>query len=51
MTPYTEILKISPTIIAEDFNFIIDNCDEFVNNIMDKEVVKEKVKLKRECPK
>lgn len=42
LTPYTDILELSPKIIAEDFNFLINNCDEFINTVIDKEVVKEK---------
>lgn len=47
LLPYTDVLKLSSKIISEDFNFLINNYEEFVNNVIRKEVVKEKTKVKR----
>lgn len=46
LSPYTEILNLSPEIITEDFHFLISNREDFVNNVMNQEVVKEKTKIK-----
>lgn len=47
LSPYTDILQLSPKIISEDFYFLINNLEEFVNNVIREEVVKEKTKVKR----
>lgn len=47
LSPYTDILQLSPKIISEDFCFLINNFEEFVNNVIREEVVKEKAKIKR----
>lgn len=47
LSPYTDILQLSPKTISEDFYFLINNLEEFVNNVIREEVVKEKTKVKR----
>lgn len=47
LSPYTDILKLSPAMLSEDFHFLINNCEEFINNVLSDKVVKEKTKIKR----
>lgn len=47
LTPYTDILQISPRVLAEDFNFIINNNAEFIHEVIEEQVLKEKTKAKK----
>lgn len=47
LSPYTDVLKLSPAILSEDFHFLISNYEEFVNSVITNEVVKEKTKRKK----
>lgn len=46
LIPYTNILKLSPKVLIEDLYFLIRNYDEFINNVIQKEVIEEKIKIK-----
>lgn len=44
LAPYTDILNVSPEILSEDFHFIINKRTDFLDNVIEKEIIKEKIK-------